>query len=82
MKLINRLDRWHKTPKGHLTFGVLEIVLAYILLSIALDTASMWVYLGGILMLIGGLRNLIRVFSAPHPNVQQKGKVKNVRHDH
>jgi hypothetical protein len=82
MRVINRLDRFHKTPKGYLAFGLIELVLAYTFASIAIDSANMWAYLAAIILTIGALRNLFSVFSAKHPNIAPKGKTKNAGNNH
>jgi hypothetical protein len=77
MRIINRLDRFHKTPKGYLAFGLIELVLAYIFASIAIDSANMWTYIAALILTIGALRNLFSVFSAQYPNLTNKEKTKN-----
>lgn len=71
MKPLNRLDRFHKTKKGYLVFGLAELVLAYIFISIAVDTANMWAYLAGLVLSIGTVLNFINLFTAKAP---KKGK--------
>ncbi len=69
------LDHFHKTKRGYLAFGITELILAYIFILIALDTASMWAYLAGVILSIGTVLNFINVFTAKEA---KKGKA-NVR---
>lgn len=59
-KVISDMDRFHQTRYGKLAFGVIELLLAYIFVSRAIDTGSLWQYVVAILLLIGGLNNLVR----------------------
>lgn len=58
------IDRWHKTTVGHLAFGLGELILAYILVSLALNSGSLWQYAAAIILAFGGARNLIKMFTA------------------
>lgn len=60
------MDHFHKSKRGYLIFGVVELVLAYIFASIAMDTASMWAYLATLILLIGAVLNFINVFTAKY----------------
>lgn len=64
MGVLNRLDGFHKSKRGYLIFGIVELILAYIFASIAIDTASMWAYLATIILSIGTVLNFINVFTA------------------
>jgi len=59
------LDKWHKTKTGYLVFGIVELALSYLFISLALDSAHTWQYVLSILLLIGGVHNLIKIFRAP-----------------
>lgn len=56
---MEQLKTFHKTRRGHITFGVAELVLVYIFASIAIDTANMFVYLATIVLFIGACINFI-----------------------
>jgi len=58
---ISRFDRWHQTNKGLLVFGLLELGLAYIAGSLAIDNGSLIVYAIMLIVLFGGLNNLFRL---------------------
>ncbi len=49
-------------PGTTLAGGLLGMVLAYAFLSRALDTGSYWQYLGAVLLLILGIKLIIRAF--------------------
>lgn len=57
---MDKLEAFHKTKRGHLTFGFGELVLVYILGSIAIDTANMWAYLATILLFVGACHNFLK----------------------
>ena len=70
------IDKFHKTKKGKFVFGALELLAAYLFLSRAIDTGSLWQYLAFILLTIGGIHNLVRaVFHIGSKNT--KGTLKN-----
>jgi hypothetical protein len=56
---VEKLQTFHKTRQGYLAFGVLELVLAYILASIAIDTANMFAYVSAAFLTVGALINFI-----------------------
>ena len=60
-KLIKSFDNWHKTKLGYAVMGVLELVLAYVLGSRAIDTGSMWQYLLAVILFIGSLHNFYQL---------------------
>lgn len=61
-KTLQQLDQWHQTSQGLITFGLIELVLAYIMGSRALDTGSWWEYLLTFLLLAGVVQNIVRLF--------------------
>jgi hypothetical protein len=62
MSSIQAIDKWHQSRTGHLTFGAVELLLAYGFASWAIDSGSLWQYALAIIFLVGGLRNFIRIF--------------------
>lgn len=58
MDAVKKFDQWHKTRKGYVIMGILELVLAYIVGSRAIDTGSWWEYGLTVLLLVGGAQNL------------------------
>ncbi len=69
---IDRIDRFHKTKKGRLSFGIAEILVAYLFVSLAINSGSIWQYAAAIILTIGAVNNLIRSFAAP--GVKTDGK--------
>ena len=59
---VDRIDSFHQTKKGRTLFGIAELLVAYLLVSLAIDSGSLWQYGLAILFTIGGLNNLVRVF--------------------
>jgi hypothetical protein len=60
---IDQIDAFHKTLKGRILFGLAELMAAYLFVSLAIDSGSLWHYGLAILFAIGGLNNLVRVFT-------------------
>ncbi len=71
--LLKELDAWHKTKKGLLTAGVIELVIAYILGIRAIDTGSLWQYLFTLIFFVGGLHNIFKLIGSII-NVGRKSK--------
>lgn len=61
--MLEQIHTFHQTKRGFITFGVIELVLLYIVVSIALDTASMWAYAAAIVLLVGTVMNIINAFT-------------------
>jgi hypothetical protein len=59
--LLKELDVWHKTKRGMLTAGVIELIIAYILGIRAIDTGSLWQYLFTLIFFVGGLYNIFKL---------------------
>ncbi|HYF97135.1 MAG TPA: hypothetical protein VD947_03815 [Patescibacteria group bacterium] len=75
-KTISNIDKFHNTKKGKLIFGTIELILAYVIVSRAIDTGSLWQYLAFIILFIGGLNNLIRAVIPAKAKSNAKGKSK------
>lgn len=71
---MDKLQAFHKTRQGHLTFAAIELVLVYIFASIAIDTASMWSYLITIVLFIAVCINLIKFDELKRPPAKAKRK--------
>jgi hypothetical protein len=61
-KSVDRIDKFHKTKKGRVTFGVVELLVAYLFISLAIDSGSIWQYIAAIILAIGAVNNLTRAF--------------------
>lgn len=70
---MNRLDKWHKTKQGFAIFGLIELLLAYALASLAIDRGSLWWYLLAAIFLVGSLHNFIK-FIGTFENDRHKSK--------
>ncbi len=60
---VDQVDKFHKTKKGRITFGLAELLAAYLLVSLAIDSGSIWQYVLAIIFTIGAINNLMRVFT-------------------
>jgi hypothetical protein len=60
---IDQIDKFHKTRKGRITFGLAELVVAYLFISLAINSGQMWQYLIAVILVVGAINNLIRSFS-------------------
>ena len=60
--IFDKLDHWHQTKPGYTTFGLLELALAYLFGSLAIDDGNLLVYLLAFILFVGGLNNLFRAF--------------------
>ncbi len=59
---IDKIDRWHQTKKGLITYGLVELAVAYLLASKAIDNGSLIVYVLALVAFIGGVKNLYNLF--------------------
>lgn len=59
--MISKLDAWHKTKIGLLIFAVLELGIAYVFVSLAIDKGNFLYYLLTLIFLFGGLQNLVKL---------------------
>jgi hypothetical protein len=59
---IEQIDKFHKTRKGRVTFGLIELIVAYIFISLAINSGSIWQYVIAIILIIGAFNNLLRAF--------------------
>jgi hypothetical protein len=58
--MIHKLDRWHKTKGGLLVFAILELGLAYLFVSLAIDRGNLFYYALSLILFVGTLKNLFR----------------------
>ena len=58
---MEQFDRWHKTRPGLLIFGVIEFLMAYGFLSLAIDRGSWWWYLLTVILLMGGVQSMSKL---------------------
>lgn len=60
-KALKRFEALHQTSRGLIIFAILELGLAYLVGSQAIDTGSWAQYAVALLLLVGGIHNLIRL---------------------
>ncbi|MEX2014786.1 MAG: hypothetical protein WD885_02520 [Candidatus Saccharimonadales bacterium] len=61
-KKVDQIDRFHKTRKGRITFGLVELLAAYLFISLAIHSGSIWQYIAALILTVGAVNNLIRAF--------------------
>jgi hypothetical protein len=59
--MLKKFEDWHKTRQGHAVFTVIELALAYVVGSRAIDTGSWWEYALAFFFLIGAVQNAARL---------------------
>lgn len=55
--MLQKIDAYHKTRQGLAVFALFELLLAYIVFSVAIDSGSILHYIVGFLLLVGVLTN-------------------------
>jgi len=60
-RALQRFEAWHQTTHGLVIFAILELGLAYLVGSRAIDTGSWAQYAVALLLLVGGIHNVIRL---------------------
>ena len=58
---IQTLDRWHKTKIGFVVFALVELALAYLFASLAINSGSIWQWLLTLVLLLGTGQNIVRL---------------------
>ena len=58
---LKKLDAWHKTKRGLFAFAVLELILAYIFVSLAIDKGNFIYYILTLALLFGCLQNTVKL---------------------
>lgn len=71
--MLSRLDSWHKTRQGYLTFGAVELLLCYVVASFAINNGSLLFYAAAIVLLYGAVRNFVL-------SVHENKHVKHAKH--
>ena len=56
-----KLAKWHKTKLGYSLFGAVELGLAYIVASIAIERGNLLYYMVGVVFLVGALQNFAKL---------------------
>ncbi len=55
---MDKFHAFHKTKQGYIIFALIEIALLYVVVSVAIDTANMFVYFAGIVLIIAIVFNI------------------------
>jgi hypothetical protein len=58
---LKKLDAFHQTRTGYIVFGLLELALAYLFFSLAVNSGSLWQWAVVIILGIGVLQNFGRL---------------------
>lgn len=70
---MQQLARWHQTRAGHSLFAAIELALAYVSASLAIDRGSLWLYGISLLLLGAAIHNCIKlVWGLLHGNKPAK----------
>jgi hypothetical protein len=59
--MIKQLDKWHKTKTGLLVLGAAELLIAYLIASLAINNGNLWYYLLTLVLLVGSLQNFFKL---------------------
>lgn len=58
---LQAIDKWHKTRLGHLVFGLVELGLAYLFASLAINSGSLWQWTLAFIFTVGFFQNVVRM---------------------
>jgi len=58
---VKTIDTFHKTRLGYLVFGLVELGLAYIFASLAINSGDLWQWVLAIILFVGFLQNFVRM---------------------
>jgi hypothetical protein len=58
---VRSIDKFHRSRPGYLLFGLVEFLLAGYLLNRALESGDWWLWLLGIIFLVGFFQNMGRM---------------------
>jgi len=61
---MRQLNKWHKTKSGLLVFALVELLITYGFVSLAIDRGNLWYYLLTLIFLVGSLQNLFKFLKA------------------
>jgi hypothetical protein len=59
------IDNWHKTKLGHLTFGIAELLLAYLFVSLSINSGSLFEYAITLILFAGAIQNFVEIIRSP-----------------
>lgn len=61
---MDKLERWHKTRAGLLVFGLVELLITYGFVSLAIDRGNLWWYGLTLVFLVGSLQNIFKLIGS------------------
>lgn len=59
--ILKSIRDWHKTKLGLLVFAIVELAITYGFASWAIDSGNLWLYLLGIIFLVGFFQNVVKL---------------------
>lgn len=59
--MLDKLDKFHQTKTGYGVFAVVELLLAFLFITWAIDSGSWWDYLLALIFLVGFLQNIFKL---------------------
>jgi len=62
--MFDKLDRFHHSKTGYAVFAVVELGLAYLFISWAIDDGSWFDYLLALIFMVGFLQNLAKLIGS------------------
>lgn len=65
--MIEKLDAWHRTRPGLLFFGLFELALAYLFVSLSIDRGNLLFYVLTLIFLAGGIQNIVKLLRYKRP---------------
>jgi hypothetical protein len=77
--VLRDINDFHATPLGYGTFAVVEFLLFYVIVSRAIDTGSLWQYALAIVLFVGVISNIVRLFHR-HTKLVHKPHVRSKKH--
>jgi len=61
MKTLTQINQFHQTRPGLIVFGLVELGLAYLFASLAINSGSLWEWLLVLIFRVGTLQNFGRL---------------------
>jgi len=58
--VLEKLDKFHKTRRGHAVFGVVELAMCYGFVSWAIDTGNLLWWAAAGFLLLGAVQNFVQ----------------------
>lgn len=62
--MLDKLDKFHKTRTGYGLFALIELALAYVFISWAIDSGNWLDYLLALVFTVGFLQNFVKLIGS------------------